>query len=125
MTHVDHSTHSTKLTHELFVGLSLQIDQVVRDVAATLVQKIDHVDIAVTDQGKNVTQHARAIAVGNCNSRAGGSLKLNRREVDGVADVTVLKEGFDLIRGHHGAILFGFSCTGTDMGHQDGIGSLS
>ena len=123
--HVDYSTHRTKLVHELLVGLTLEIDQVVRDIAATLVEKIDHVDIAVTDQGKNVTQHAWAVAVGNCNSGTGGSLKLNRREVDRVAYIAVLKEGFDLICCHHGAILFSFGCAGADMGHQDGIGSLS
>ena len=123
--HVDYPTHGTKLVHELLVGLTLEIDQVVRDIATTLVEKIDHVDIAVTDQGENITQHPWAVAVGYCNSRAGGPLEINRREVDRVADIAVLKEGFDLICCHHGAILFGFSRAGTDMGHQDGIGSLS
>ena len=125
MAHVDHTVHGAQLTHQLFAGFALEIDQIVRDIATTLVQKIDHVDIAVTDQGEDVTQHAWAVAVGYCNSGARGPLKLNRREVDRVADVAVLEEGFDLIRGHHGAILFSFGCAGTDMGHQDGIGSLS
>ena len=123
--HVDYPTHRTKLTHQLLVGLTLEIDQIVRDIATTLVEKIDHVDIAVTDQGEDVTQHAWAVAVGYCNSRARGPLELNGWEVDRVADIAVLKEGFDLICCHHGAILLGFSRAGTDMGHQDGIGSLS
>ena len=123
--HVDYPSHRTKLTDERLVGLTLEIDQVVRDIAAALVEKIDHVDIAVTDQGEDVTQHAWAVAVGYCNSRARGPLELNGWEVDRVADIAVLKEGFDLICCHHGAILFGFSCTGTDMGHQNGIASLS
>ena len=53
--HVDYPSHRTKLTHERLVGLTLEIDQVVSDIAATLVQQIDHVDITITDQGKNVT----------------------------------------------------------------------
>ena len=123
--HVDYPTRGTKLVHELLVGLTLEIDQIVRDIATTLVQKIDHVDIAVTDQGEDVTQHAWAVAVGYCNSRARGPLELNGWEVDRVADIAVLKEGFDLICCHHGEILLGFSWAGTDMGHQDGISSLS
>ena len=124
MAHVDYPSHRTKLTHECLAGLTLQIDQVVRDIAAALVQKIDHVDVTIADQGENIAQHPWAVSVGYRNSRAGGSLKLNRREVDRVADIAVLKEGFDLIRGHHGAILFSFGCAGADMWHQDSIRSL-
>ena len=64
-----------------------------------------------------MAEHSRRVLVRNGDSKVSGPLELNGWEVHRITDIAMLKEPFELICRHHGAILLGLCRAGSNMWH--------
>ena len=68
ITNVDNAIHSPNLVEHIRARRRVQVDQVIGDIPAALVEEVSHIEISVAQDVENVTQGAGCVAVGNRNS---------------------------------------------------------